>query len=236
MDNAIDLIHFDRSIYTKPDYEITASKLINYNNESVNPEELGTYLEGDILIPFPHKNSRNGLISQIYRWPNNTIPYLIEGTFTLDELDKLRIGFNEYHIKTCIRFIPRTIETDYITIVNGKSGCWSSIGKIGGRQEINLQTPACLSKGSGTFIHELMHVGNQSTISAFGLPYDYGSIMHYSPFAFSSNGQPTIIAKFPTNSMGQRIGFSSHDISKINAMYKCDQQISQNHNNLGHAQ
>jgi len=30
-----------------------------------------------------------------------------------------------------------------------------------------------------------------------GLPYDYGSIMHYSQLEFSSNKQPTIISKDP---------------------------------------
>ncbi|XP_055373692.1 hatching enzyme 1.2-like [Condylostylus longicornis] len=255
-DDFIDLSHLDSKLYGKPDNVTTKDNLENFDiNDKVNPEELGTYLEGDILMPPP--SSRNGMISRAFRWPKGIIPYEIRGSFTAAELALIKHGLNEYHKKTCIRFKPRTNEKDYISIVNSPSGCWSSIGRIGGRQDVNVQTPGCFVRGSGTFVHELMHaVGflheqtrherdnyitiqynninksflhnfdktSPSQANAFGTPYDYGSIMHYSAYAFSSNGQPTIIPKQKVSVMGQRNGFSEYDVMKINLMYKCSRR------------
>lgn len=64
---------------------------------------------------------------------------------------------NDYHKYTCIKFKPYTgEESDYIRITAGNTGCWSSVGRIGGKQDVNLQVPGCLLK-KGTVIHELMH-------------------------------------------------------------------------------
>lgn len=136
-------------------------------------------------------------------------------------------AINEYHSKTCIIFKPRYGEKDYVAFVSKNTGCWSSVGRTGGRQEINLQSPGCLTK-IGTPIHEMMHAigflhehnryerddfitirydnidpdtksnfykADAKSITAFGVPYDYGSVMHYSNRAFSVNGRPTIIPK-----------------------------------------
>ncbi|XP_065372111.1 zinc metalloproteinase nas-4-like [Calliphora vicina] len=253
--NLIDLSVYGRSLYGQPDFNKTGNLVAEFkpNKTSLNPEELGSYLEGDILMPQSSFILKNGLTSKTSRWPDGEVPFEIAGAFTKEELDIIAFAIDEYHAKTCIRFIPRTMESDYISIVRGNSGCWSSIGRVGGKQEVNLQTPGCLTK-PGTAIHELMHalgflheqnrkerdsyvaiqlqnvqrmaVANfqrmPNTI-AFGVGYDYGSVMHYSPNAFSSNGQPTIVAKKPEGryAMGQRDGFSPMDVEKVNRMYRC---------------
>ena len=61
------------------------------------------------------------------------------------------------------RFVPRTTEEDYIHIISD-SGCWSNVGKVGGKQSISLKAYSdgggCASQ-VGTPIHEFMHaIGN----------------------------------------------------------------------------
>ena len=61
---------------------------------------------------------------------------------------------------TCIQFIPRVSQVDYIEIMPG-SGCSSYVGKIGGKQTVTLLTSngnagsTCMVKG--IIIHELNH-------------------------------------------------------------------------------
>ncbi|XP_055600800.1 zinc metalloproteinase nas-13-like [Uranotaenia lowii] len=58
-------------------------------------------------------------------------------------------------------------------------------------------------------------------VTNFGTQYDYGSLMHYSATAFSSNGQRTIEPRDPAAAIGQRVWFSEDDIWRIWAMYGC---------------
>lgn len=60
--------------------------------------------------------------------------------FQLDamEMDLLERAINEYHRRTCVRFKARTYERDYIVFTNQPTGCWSSVGRIGGRQVSSL--------------------------------------------------------------------------------------------------
>ncbi|XP_014601798.1 PREDICTED: zinc metalloproteinase nas-4-like [Polistes canadensis] len=250
---------------------VTGLKVANWHEGmSVNPEELGNYAEGDIL--FPLGTSRNGLKANAARWPNGIIPYMISPYFDERQRKLIYQAMEEYHKYTCIKFKQYTgEENDYIRITAGTTGCWSSVGRIGGRQDVNLQVPGCVTK-KGTVIHEFMHAigffheqsryerdeyvtiiwknivnGHESNFEktsreitdAFGVGYDYGSVMHYSAYAFSKNGEATIIPKEPGGllgligeifqgktkvELGQREGLSKRDIQKIRRMYHCNKR------------
>ena len=45
----------------------------------------------------------------------------------------------EEHTQGCIKFVPRTDEANYIAFTSN-GGCYSEVGMIGGRQELNYQT------------------------------------------------------------------------------------------------
>uniref|UniRef100_A0AB38Z1P1 Peptidase M12A domain-containing protein n=1 Tax=Canhano reovirus TaxID=3078399 RepID=A0AB38Z1P1_9REOV len=75
----------------------------------------------------------------------------------IGDLQKLFSAFEQFHKKTCIRFVPHTKERDYVVIEGRNSGCWSAVGRMGGRQVVNLQRNGCLQQ-EGTIVHELMHV------------------------------------------------------------------------------
>ncbi|XP_040152821.1 zinc metalloproteinase nas-4 isoform X1 [Anopheles arabiensis] len=231
----IDLTHLGPNLFGEPDEEV--GKLVaNFNPETDagNVEELGSYVEGDMLIDRPE--GRNGLSNTATRWPNGVVPFVISGNFDAKGMQLIEQAINEYHTKTCIRFVPRMGEKNYVSFESSSSGCWSSVGMIGGKQAVNLQIPGCTTL-VGTAIHEMMHAlgflheqnredrddwvriryenikagtsnnfekAKKGTTNSFGVAYDYASIMHYSSNAFSTNGNPTIEAKKPLN--GAKMG------------------------------
>ena len=57
---------------------------------------------------------------------------------------------------TCIVFVPRTTQADYLNIYNDATGCWSYVGRIRGGQSLNVHNGGgCVRKG--IVMHELLH-------------------------------------------------------------------------------
>ena len=59
--------------------------------------------------------------------------------------------YNTYYF---VRIIPRTNEQDYIDVFRGR-GCYSNIGRTGGKQALSLGKGCAVNVGIP--IHELMH-------------------------------------------------------------------------------
>ncbi|XP_044027726.1 uncharacterized protein LOC122864415 [Siniperca chuatsi] len=210
--------------------------------------------EGDVVLP----RTRNARICDDCKWPKSSqtvqVPYAITGAFTSFDKSTILGAISAFHLSTCIRFVPYNSQTNYISIVK-ETGCWSYIGQIGGSQQLSLGD-GCVQKG--IILHELIHAlgffhehsrsdrdgyvkinyeniesGQEANFlkretNNLGVPYDYSSVMHYGPKAFSKNGGDTITPLTPSVNIGQSEGMSEKDILKINMLYGCKDYIHKN--------
>ncbi|KAK7111364.1 MAM and LDL-receptor class A domain-containing protein 1-like [Littorina saxatilis] len=179
----------------------------------INPEENigvnGYLLEGDIL----RSRRRNAVRDYYQTWINRTVPYVMEN-LSSQEQQMVLLAMEEIMTKSCVRFIPKNKESDYINIVKFE-GCSSSVGRIGGQQHVILGD-GCYA--NGIILHELMHAlgfwhehsrpdrdnyisiiwsniatehrtnfekYDIATIDTLDTVYDYGSVMHYKNNTFA---------------------------------------------------
>ncbi|CAJ0609139.1 unnamed protein product [Cylicocyclus nassatus] len=273
--NDYESLQFDRSIpeyetvLTPGDFELGAEIVDNLQIRDVDSDAMygTTRFEGDIANEnlnastvelFLNGGARpgtgnwyNAIRNRHQLWPNGRIPYTISSQYSSYSRSLIAASMQEYSTHTCIQWVPKTNnDVNYVYIFPDR-GCYSMVGKIGGKQSLSLGS-GCIQKG--IIIHELMHaVGffheqsrtdrddyitilwnniqpgmqgqfekyGQGTIQSLGTTYDYSSIMHYGGKAFSRNGQPTMVPKQKGAQIGQRGGFSKTDIYKINKLYGC---------------
>ncbi|WKY14245.1 hypothetical protein Q1695_000076 [Nippostrongylus brasiliensis] len=196
---------------------------------------------------------RNAVRQTYLKWVDGRIPYTVSSQYSSYSRAKIAEAIEEYRKKTCIDFSPKSAaDQDYIHIVPD-DGCYSLVGRIGGKQPVSLGDGCIqkgiiiheLMHAVG-FFHEQSradrdeHViinwsnvesGLQDQFDKYSLnmidhletEYDYGSVMHYAPTAFSKNGKATIEPRKKGVEIGQRIDFSDTDLYKINKLYDCPQ-------------
>lgn len=107
-------------------------------------QELLVFEQGEIA-PEDRSVGRTG-----GRWPNNTVYYQIESG--LPKSYRVTDAIAHWEANTSLKFVQRTNQSNYILFRQG-SGCSSSVGMIGGRQNINL-ADGC---STGNTIHEIGH-------------------------------------------------------------------------------
>ncbi|NP_001273823.1 astacin-like metalloendopeptidase-like precursor [Pelodiscus sinensis] len=211
--------------------------------------------EGDIVMT--RSRSAIGCSGRPCFWTQSSdgivrVPYIFSTDYDEAQMQRFSEAMAEFETLTCIDFVNRTTELDYLNIKSGK-GCWSHYGKIGGGQIVSVMKQGCMWKG--IIQHELNHAlgfvheqarsdrdnyikimweyissGNEGNFKKIensnnlGLQYDYSSVMHYGTNAFSNTPGKATIVPIPDASVpvGQRYGLSNLDVAKINKLYNCN--------------
>uniref|UniRef100_A0A3B3QW84 Metalloendopeptidase n=1 Tax=Paramormyrops kingsleyae TaxID=1676925 RepID=A0A3B3QW84_9TELE len=203
-------------------------------------------VEGDLLIT----NTKNAMICymNICLWPKSAnglveVPYVISSGFSTSDIQVIQSAINAFSSKTCIRFTPWTSQSDYLSIEN-LYGCYSSIGKIGGKQVVSLMESTCLI--GGIVQHELNHalgfyhehvrsdrdryvrINWKYVIPSTAFQMSKSKVMplptlHSYRTAFTIKPGMDTITPIPdeTAQIGQRNGLSQSDILRINKLYGC---------------
>ncbi|TRZ01798.1 hypothetical protein DNTS_017775 [Danionella cerebrum] len=211
-------------------------------------------IEGDLLLP----KTRNALIclNNGCFWKKNAnniveVPYVVSNDFAFFDKAVIANAMSNFHAKTCVRFVPRTSQTDFLSIEN-LDGCYSSLGRTGGKQVVSLSRAGCVY--TGIVQHELNHAlgfyhehtrsdrdqyvrinwDNISPDMAYNFElehtnnqntsYDYSSVMHYGKTAFAVRPGLETITPIPNPyvPIGQRQGLSGIDVQRINKLLKSD--------------
>uniref|UniRef100_A0A674P027 Metalloendopeptidase n=1 Tax=Takifugu rubripes TaxID=31033 RepID=A0A674P027_TAKRU len=181
-------------------------------------------IEGDIVVDDGAEKNADPCTSSGCKWGKWTdgkvyIPYYIASHFSSREKSIITRGLESFSSFSCIRFRPsRSTDRDWLSI-ESRDGCWSYVGRRGGKQVLSLARSGCLYHG--TVQHELLHAlgfnheqtrsdrdnhirvllnnvqsgmeHNFRKIATLnqGTPYDYNSVMHNTPSP--KNGQPTMV-------------------------------------------
>ncbi|XP_053566999.1 embryonic protein UVS.2-like [Bombina bombina] len=237
----------DMDLNTNQDVPDVYTTVIRANQESKK-----LLRQGDIA----YKIGRNALNCPDCRWPKSNsgivnVPYVLSPDYDVNEVSVITAAMEEFKTLTCVRFIPHTVETDYLNIKQD-SGCWSYIGMTHGAQTVSVMKNGCISHGPVQhelnhalgFFHEQcrsdrddyvtiitenilpdkMYNFNKENTNNLGVQYDYSSLMHYPRYAFGNPpGVDTIVPKpDPNVPIGQSYGLSNLDVLKINRLYECD--------------
>lgn len=103
--------------------------------------------------PVPAKRAGTGRWFWSARWPHGKIPYLVDPS--TPNQATLASAMADMQARTNIRFIPRTTEAEYVSVIPGSGCATSTVGRVPGANITLYVGPNC---GFENLLHELGHV------------------------------------------------------------------------------
>ena len=180
-------------------------------------------------------------------WPNGTVPYVIDPA--LPNPARVTQAIAVWHAKTNLKFVARTTQSTYVLIGPG-SGCSADVGYRAGVRRVTLGTNCSTGStihelghivglwheqsrsDRDTFLtvkwenvqagkeHNFKTYQQQGRLGQDVGAYDFGSVMHYAPTAFSTNGLPTLVKKTGGSWSANRTTLSPNDVTTIAQLYR----------------
>lgn len=133
--------------------------MVHADEDDFDPCKADGIVQGDIAVSASQlQRSRLKRAATAYKqrlWRNGVIPFVIDDSYTGDQKTTITKAMRHWEDKTCLSFIDRTTETDYIFFHKGRCGCCSYVGRKGnGRQGISVGKNC---DKFGIVVHEIGH-------------------------------------------------------------------------------
>jgi hypothetical protein len=184
-----------------------------------------------------------------YRWPNALMPYEVDPALPNKQrvTDAIAHWQSKTNLRFVARTAANASQyPNYVRVFRG-DGCWSQVGMRGGKQDLSLADGCGFVAAVHEFGHAwgLWHEQSREDRDSYVTvlwqniqdgkahnfnqhisdgddvgPYDYASLMHYGMYAFSKNGQPTIVPKQSGVTIGQASGLSAGDVGAVHHIYQ----------------
>ncbi len=223
------------------------------NSHLVAPPEGTVLVQGDIVMPEEQLHTRGAY--QTWFWPGGLVYYEFAPYISPENRSHMRAAMDELESIADVTFVQHVGQPNYIYIIED-IGNWSYVGMVRGMQELSIYS----WDYKYVIVHELMHalgiwheqsrtdrdtyvtinydnvwVGYEENFDlevgslSYG-PYNFCSVMHYHPLAFSYNNLPTIVAKQGYEAaaacMGNREMLTAGDQATIAHLYNAANEVA----------